>query len=44
MNYLALDQALQTTGFALFKDDKLIKYGNFTTPANKPIDQRLGQI
>ena len=39
MNYLALDQALQTTGFAFFKENELIKYGKFTTPANKSIDQ-----
>jgi len=25
MNYLALDQALQTTGYAIFEDNELIK-------------------
>ena len=43
MKYLALDQALQTTGWALFNNSKLQKFGKFTIPANKPIEQRLGQ-
>ena len=41
MIYLALDQALQTTGWAAFDGDKLIKYGHFVVPANKPIEKRL---
>ncbi len=41
MIYLALDQALQTTGWAIFNDKQLIQYGHFTIPANKPIEQRL---
>lgn len=44
MIYLSLDQALQTTGWAIFKDTKLLHHGKFTTPANKPIDERLGWI
>ena len=42
MIYIALDQAMVTTGFAVFKDNNLIEHGKFTTPANKPIEQRLG--
>lgn len=30
MKLLALDQASRTSGFAVFEDDKLIKYGKFT--------------
>lgn len=30
MKMLALDQASRTSGFAIFEDDKLIKYGKFT--------------
>lgn len=41
MIYLALDQALQTTGWAIFDNDKLISHGHFTIPANKPIEIRL---
>ena len=29
-NLLALDQSSRTTGYAIFKDDKLYKYGHFT--------------
>lgn len=41
MIYLALDQALQTTGYAIFEDDKLIKWGTFSTKASDPIEKRL---
>lgn len=41
MIYLALDQSLNTTGWAIFNDDTLVIYGHFTIPANKPIEQRL---
>lgn len=44
MNYLALDQALQTTGYAVFEDDKLIKWGTFSTNASHPIEERLYTI
>lgn len=30
MRLLALDQASRTSGYAIFEDDKLIKYGSFT--------------
>ena len=41
MIYLALDQALQTSGYAIFEDDKLIKWGTFSTKASDPIEERL---
>lgn len=41
MIYLALDQALQTTGFAIFDNKTLIEQGSFTIPAGKPIEERL---
>ena len=44
MNYLALDQALQTTGYAVFENDKLIKWGTFSTNASYPIEERLYTI
>lgn len=43
-NYLALDQSLNTTGYALFvttPDIKLIGSGTFNIPKNKPIEERL---
>lgn len=42
MIYLALDNALVTTGWSIFQNDKLLKYNKFTIPANKSIDKRLG--
>ena len=44
MIYLALDQALQTTGFAIFKDNELIKWGTFSTNSTFPIEKRLYTI
>lgn len=44
IRYLAIDNALATTGWALYEDDKLIKYGKFTTRAVDPIEERLVQI
>lgn len=41
MIYLALDQALQISGYAIFEDDKLIKWGTFSTKASDPIEERL---
>lgn len=41
MIVLGLDQSLNTTGYSIFDNEKLIKYGSFTIPANKPIEQRL---
>ena len=43
-NFLALDQALQTTGWACYKDDRLVGYGTYQIPANKGIEARLGQM
>lgn len=39
--YLALDQAMKISGFAIYKEDKLIDYGTFSIPSAKPIEQRL---
>ena len=44
MFYLALDQALQTTGYAIFEDDKLVKWGTFSTNPSFPIEERLYTI
>lgn len=41
MIYLALDQAVKTTGYAIFEDEKLVAYDNFTISSSKPIEQRL---
>lgn len=41
--FLSLDQALQTTGFAIFQlPDKLVHYGSFSVPKNLTIEKRLG--
>ena len=44
MFYLALDQALQTTGYAIFEDNELIKWGTFSTNPSFPIEERLYTI
>lgn len=44
MIYLALDQALQTTGYAIFENEELIKWGTFSTNASYPIEERLNTI
>ncbi len=44
MKVLALDQSLQTTGWAVFNNGKLVKFSHFTIPANKPIEIRLHEI
>jgi len=44
MFYLALDQALQTSGYAIFENDKLVKWGTFSTRASDPIEERLYTI
>lgn len=44
MIYLALDQALQTTGWAIFDDLSLITYGHFTISGSKSIEVRLNAI
>ena len=38
---LALDQALRTTGWAVFKDDELCEYGTFYVPTNMNMGKRL---
>ena len=44
MIFLALDQALQTTGYAIFEDNELIKWGIFSTTPSLPIEERLYTI
>ena len=44
MIVLSLDQALQTSGWAVFENEKLIECGTFVIQANKPIESRLGKI
>lgn len=44
MYSLALDQALQTTGWALYEDDGLIEFGHFTIPSSGTLPQRLGKM
>ena len=44
MIVLGLDQALQRSGYAIYKDNNLVDYGYFDVPANYPIEQRLGEI
>lgn len=44
MIYLSLDQSLRTTGWAIFEDKKLLKYGTFTIPSHHPIEQRLNRF
>lgn len=42
---LSLDQSLNTSGWAIFSNNKkLIDFGTFTVPANKPIEQRLNRF
>ena len=41
MKYLALDQSLNTTGWAIFEDYDLVDFGHFNISANKPIEERL---
>ena len=44
MKILSLDQALQTTGYCIWEDNKPIKWGTFKTTNTFPIDKRLRQI
>lgn len=41
MIVVSLDQALKTSGYAVYQDGKLITSGTFSIPANKPIEERL---
>lgn len=42
--YIGLDQALQTTGWAVYDDNTPLDFGHFTIPAHEHIGQRLGQF
>ena len=42
MKILSLDQALVTTGWAIFKQNKLVKSGTFSIKSTLPIGARLG--
>ena len=44
MRLLALDQSLNTTGVAIFDDDKLVKYGTFEIKSNQELGKRLTQF
>ncbi len=44
MKILALDQAVVTTGFAVFENNQLITKGTFKTKSTLPIEERLGNI
>ena len=44
MKILALDQSLNTTGWAIFDEDTLITYGTFTISPTRPIEERLHNI
>lgn len=44
MRYLALDQALQTSGWAVFDDEELIAHGSFSISGKKEMGERLGLI
>lgn len=41
MKFLALDQSINTTGWAIYDNDNLIDFGHFTVSATKPIEERL---
>lgn len=43
MKYLALDNALVTTGWSVFFDSSLVECGHFTISASKSIEKRLGE-
>lgn len=44
IKYLGIDQALKTTGWALFEEGSLVEHGAFTIDASMPIGERLGQF
>ena len=44
MKFLALDQALGTSGWAVFDDKKLIAADNFSVSKTAPMDRRLLEI
>ena len=44
ITYLALDQALQTSGWAIYGDGRLLDCGIFKTHNTIPIEERLGEV
>lgn len=44
MRYLALDQALQTSGWAVFENEELLAHGSFSVSTKKEMGERLGII
>ena len=44
MKYLALDNALATTGWSVWEDEELLHYGTFSTKSSAQLEQRLGQF
>ena len=44
MKLLALDQSLNTTGWAIFDNEQLVTYGTFTISPTRPIEERLHNI
>ena len=44
MRYLALDQALQVSGWAVFDDENLVAHGSFSISPKKDMSERLGLI
>ena len=41
MVFIALDQSSKVSGYSIFKDNELIKYGHISSAASAPIEQRL---
>lgn len=44
MKWLSIDNALVTSGYAVFDNEKLIDYGTFTIKKTLPIERRLNAI
>ena len=44
MKYLAIDNALAVSGWAIFEDKELIKYGTFKTKTTDSLGKRLSEI
>ncbi len=44
MIYCGLDQALKTTGYSIYENDKLISWGTIDIKATLPIEQRLATL
>ena len=41
---ISLDQALHISGWCIFKNKKISKFGHWEIPGNKPIEQRLNLV